>query len=110
MTPTDPLIPEPRHTHEDSEPADVGGQDQETAWLLAAALIQTRRQGNPHSRDAVAELLAEISAEYGAAIITRVVLGLTDVAAALLETGADSLKERPHTVLHDALSALRDAR
>ena len=58
----------------------------------------------------MAGTLAEMTAEYGAGTVTRVALGLADIAAALLEACAGSLKEAPHAVLGDALAALREDR
>ena len=82
--------------------------DEETSWLLAAALIETRRQGAPRPRDAVRGALAKMTAERGTETVTRAALGLADVAAALLEICADSLREPPQIVLRDVLAVLRD--
>jgi len=97
--------PEPRRAYHGCESAADQDDDEETSWLLAAALIETRRQG---ARDAVLGTLAEMTAERDAGTVTRVALGLADVAAALLEVCADSLLEPPHTVLRDVLAILRD--
>jgi hypothetical protein len=102
----------------DSDPCQAGqpggsaaaddDDDEEISWLLAVALIQARRQGDPHPRVAVMGLLAEMTVERGAGTVTRAALGLADVAAALLEICADSLGEAPHVVLGDVLAAMRD--
>jgi|SRR5579875_1322780 len=109
MASSNPPHPEPRRAQDGSGPA-AGQQDgEETSWLLAAALIETRRQGAARPRDAVLEVLAEMTAEHGAGTVTRVALGLADIAAALLEVCADSLMEPPQTVLRDVLAVLRDS-
>jgi hypothetical protein len=100
--------PEPRRAQFGCESAADQEDDEETSWLLAAALIETRRQGAPHPRDEVLGTLAEMTVEHGVGTVTRAVLGLADVAAALLEVCADSLKEPPQTVLRDVLTILRD--
>ena len=53
-------------------------------------------------------MLAEMPAKHGAGTVTQAVLGLADVAAALLEVCADSLVEPPQTVLRDILAILRE--
>lgn len=100
--------PEPRRAQHGCESAADQDSDEETSWLLAAALIETRRQGAPRPRDEVLGTLAEMAAERGAGTVTRVALGLADVAAALLEVCADSLMEPPPKVLRDVLDVLRD--
>jgi hypothetical protein len=106
---TNPPRPEPNRTGHECEPAaDQEEEDEETSWLLAAALIETRRQGAPRPRDEVMGLLAEMTVERGPGTVTRAALGLADIAAALLEVCADSLNEPPHTVLRDVLAVLRD--
>jgi hypothetical protein len=100
--------PEPRRTQRGCESAADQDDDEETSWLLAAALIETRRQGAPRPRDEVLGTLAEMTAERGAGTVTRVALGLADVAAALLEVCADSLMEPPPKVLRDVLDVLCD--
>jgi hypothetical protein len=100
--------PEPRRAQHGCESAADQDDDEETSWLLAAALIETRRQGDPRPRDAVLGTLAEMTAERGAGTVTRVAIGLADVAATLLEVCADSLMEPPQTVLRDVLAILRD--
>ena len=100
--------PEPRRAQHDCESAADQKDDEETSWLLAAALIETRRQGAPRPRDEVLGTLAEMTAERGAGTVTLAALGLADVAAALLEVCADSLMEPPQTVLRDVLAILRD--
>jgi hypothetical protein len=99
--------PEPRRAGHEWEFA-AGKEDEETGWLLAAALIEARRQGGPRPSDAVMALLAKMTVERGAGAVTRAALGLADVAAVLLEVCADSLKEVPETVLRDVLAILRD--
>jgi len=100
--------PEPRRAQHGCEPAADQEDDEEASWLLAAALIETRRQGAPRPRDEVLGTLAEMTAERGAGTVTLAALGLADVAAALLEVCADSLMEPPQTVLRDVLAILRD--
>ena len=100
--------PEPRCAQHGCESAADQDDDEETSWLLAAALIETRRQAAPRPRDEVLGTLAEMTAERDAGTVTQVALGLADVAAALLEVCADSLMERPQTVLRDVLATLRD--
>jgi hypothetical protein len=97
--------PKPRRAQHGCESAADQDDDEETSWLLAVALIETRRQG---ARDALLGTLAEMTAERGAGTVTLAALGLADVAAALLEVCADSLMEPPHTVLRDVLAILRD--
>jgi hypothetical protein len=97
--------PEPLRAEHGCEFAADRDDDEETSWLLAAALIETRRQG---ARDAVLGTLAEMTAERDAGTVTRVALGLADVAAALLEVCADSLMEPPQAVLREVLAVLRD--
>jgi hypothetical protein len=48
-----------------------------------------------------------MTAARGAGTITLAALGLADVAAALLEVCADSLREPPQAVLRDVLAILR---
>ena len=100
--------PEPRRAQHCCESAADQDDDEGTSWLLAAALIETRRQGAPRPRDEVLGTLAEMTAERGAGTVTLAALGLADVAAALLEVCADSLKEPPQAVLRDVLATLRD--
>jgi hypothetical protein len=109
MTMTEPPPPEPRRADEQGESA-TADEAEETNWLLAAALIETRLQGEPHSRDEVMGLLAEMTAERGPGTVTRATLGLADICATLLEVCADSLKEEPQTVLSGVLAILRDDR
>jgi hypothetical protein len=97
--------PEPLRAEHGCESAADRDDDEETRWLLAVALIETRRQG---ARDALLGTLAELTAERDAGTVTQVALGLTDVAAALLEVCADSLMEPPQAVLRDVLAVLRD--
>jgi hypothetical protein len=107
MAMTDPPRLEPRRANKQGESATASKEEEEeTSWLLAAALIETRRQGDPRPRGAVMGLLAELTAERGAGTVTRAALGLADVAAVLLEVCADSLKEAPHSVLRDVLAIL----
>ena len=107
MAMTNPLRPDARLAdHECGSIAEEAGD--ETSWLLAAALVEARRQGAPPPRDAVMGLLAEMTLERGAGTDTLAALGLADVAAVLLEFCADSLKEPPSTVLGDVLAFLRD--
>jgi hypothetical protein len=108
MTSSNPPRPVPRRARHGHESAAGQDDDKETSWLLAAALIETRRQGAPRPRDEVLGTLAEMTAERGAGTITRAALGLADIAAALLEVCADSLMEPPQTVLRDVLAILRD--
>ena len=108
MASTSTPRPEPLRAQHGCEPAADQKDDEETSWLLAAALIETRRQGAPRPRDEVLGTLAEMTAERGAGTITLAALGLADVAAALLEVCADSLKEPPQAVLRDILATLRD--
>jgi hypothetical protein len=105
MPSSDISRPEPPRAEYGCEPAADRDDDEETRWLLAVALIETRRQG---ARDALLGTLAEMTAERDAGTATQVALGLTDVAAALLEVCADSLMEPPHAVLRDVLAVLRD--
>jgi hypothetical protein len=107
MAMSDPPRPEPRRADEQGESATADAEE-ETSWLLAAALIETRLQGDPRPRDEVMGLLAEMTAEHGAGTVTRAALGLADVAATLLEVCADSLKEEPRSVLRDVLAILHD--
>jgi hypothetical protein len=91
--------------HESGSAAEDKGD--ETSWLLAAALVEARRRGDPPPRDAVMGLLADMTLEGGAGTVTLAALGLADVAAVLLEFCAHSLKESPPTVLGDVLAFLR---
>ena len=100
--------PDPPCAPPGAESAADQDDDEETSWLLAAALIETRRQGAPRPRDQVLGTLAEMTAERGGGTVTRAALGLTDVAATLLEVCADSLMEPPQTVLREVLAILRD--
>ena len=109
MTMTDPPPPEPRRADEQGESA-TAGEDEETSWLLAAALIETRLQGEPRPRDEVMGLLAQMTAERGPGTVTWAALGLADISATLLEVCADSLREEPQTVLSGVLAILRDDR
>src|ERR1700749_1661830 len=108
MASSDPPRPVPCRAQHDSESAADQEDDEETSWLLAAALIETRRQSAPRPRDEVLATLAEMTAERGAGTVTRAALGLADVAVLLLEVCADSLMQPPQTVLRDVLAALRD--
>ena len=108
MASSNPPSPEPRCAQYGCVSAADQDDDEETSWLLAAALIETRRQGAPRPRDEVLGTLAEMTAERGAGTVTRAALGLADIAAALLEVCADSLMESPQTVLSDVLAILRD--
>jgi hypothetical protein len=108
MASSNPPRPETRRAQHGCESAADQDDDQETSWLLAAALIETRRQGAPRPRDEVLGTLAEMTAERGAGTITLAAIGLADVAAALLEVCADSLREPPPAVLRDVLAILRD--
>ncbi len=96
------------HAQPGCESAPDQEDDKEISWLLAAALIETRRHRAPRPRDEVEGTLAEMTVERGAGTITRAALGLADIAAALLEVCADSLVEPPETVLRDVLAVLRD--
>jgi hypothetical protein len=107
---TDPPCPEPRPANEQGESVTPDAEEEEISWLLAAALIETRLQGDQRPRDEVMALLAEMTAERGAGTATRAALGLADVAATLLELCADALKEAPQTVLRDVLAVLREDR
>jgi hypothetical protein len=89
-----------------SEPP-TADDDEEISWLLAAALIETRRQGDARPQDMVMGLLAEMTVERGAGTVTLAALGLADLAATLLEACARSLGRAPHAVLRDALTTLR---
>ena len=100
--------PAPRRAEHGCESAADQEDDEETSWLLAAALIETRRQSAPSPRDEVLATLAEMTAERGAGTVTLAALGLADVAVTLLEVCADSLREPPQAVLRDVLAALRD--
>jgi hypothetical protein len=100
--------PEPRRAQHGCECAADQDDDEETSWLLAAALIETRREDAPRPRDEVLGTLAEMIVERGAGTVTLAALGLADVAAALLEVCVDSLMEPPQTVLRDVLATLRD--
>jgi hypothetical protein len=100
--------PEPRRAQHGCESADDPEDDEEISWLLAAALIETRRRDAPRPRDEVLGTLAEMIAERGAGTVTQAALGLADVAAALLQVCADSLMEPPQTVLREVLAILRD--
>jgi hypothetical protein len=106
MTTAGPLSPEPRRPSSQGEPV-VDEDDEETSWLLAAAVIEARRQGQPRPQEAVMGLLAEMTVQRGAGTVTRAALGLADVAATLVELCAGSLDKAPQTVLGDALAALR---
>lgn len=53
-------------------------------------------------------ILAEMTVERGRETAVLAALRLADVAAALLEVCADSLKEAPRDVLRDVLAILRD--
>jgi len=106
MTTFAPLSPEPRRPCSQGEPV-VDEDDEETSWLLAAAVIEARRQGQPRPQEAVIGLLAEMTVERGAGTVTRAALGLADVAATLLNLYAGSLDKAPQTVLGDVLAALR---
>jgi hypothetical protein len=111
MAMSDPPRPEPRRADEQGESATADEeQEKETSWLLAAALIETRLQGDGRSWHEVMGLLAEMTAERGAGTVTRAALGLADIAATLLEVCADSLKEEPQSVLGDVLAILHDDR
>jgi hypothetical protein len=104
---TNPPPPDTRLAdHECGSVAEEEGD--ETSWLLAAALVETRRQADPAPRDAIMGLLADMTLERGAGTVTLAALGLVDVAAVLLDFCADSLKESPPTVLGDVLDYLRD--
>ncbi|HEY3882615.1 MAG TPA: hypothetical protein VGM12_28865 [Trebonia sp.] len=107
MTTTVPLSPEPPSTGSQEKTVAADGDDEELSWLLAAALIETRRQGDDRPQDMVMALLAEMTVERGAGTVTLAALGLADVAAKLLEAYAGSLGEAPHAVLRDALTTLR---
>jgi hypothetical protein len=100
--------PEPRRAQHGCESAADQDDDEETSWLLAAALIETRRHSAPRPRDEVLATLAEMTAQRGAGTVTRAALGLADVAVILLEVCADSLMQPPETVLREVLAALRD--
>jgi hypothetical protein len=106
MTTAGPLSPESRRPCSQGEPV-VDEDDEETSWLLAAAVIEARRQGQPRPQEAVMGLLAEMTVERGAGTITRAALGLADVAATLLDLYAGSLDKAPQTVLGDVLATLR---
>lgn len=108
MALSNPPRPEPHPAPHGCESAADQEDDEETSWLLAAALMETRRQGAPRPRDEVLGTLAEMTAQRGAGTITLAALGLADVAAALLEVCADSLREPPQAVLRDVLAMLRD--
>ena len=97
--------PEPLRAEHGCESAAGRDDDEEIRWLLAAALIETRRQG---ARDALLGTLAEMTAERDSGTGTRVALGLADVAAALLEVCADSRMEPAQAVLREVLAGLRD--
>jgi hypothetical protein len=97
---------EPRRAGAERE--SVADEDEEVSWLLAAALISARRQGDPRPREAVMGALAQMSVERGAGTVALAAVGLADVAAALLEVCADSLRETPETVIRDVLAILRD--
>jgi hypothetical protein len=111
MASSNPPRPEPhpaQHGCGSAVDQEVQEDEEETSWLLAAALMETRRQGAPRPRDEVLGTLAEMTAERGAGTITLAALGLADVAAALLEVCADSLREPPQAVLRHVLAVLRD--
>jgi hypothetical protein len=108
MALSNPPRPEPHRAQHGCDSAADQEDDEETSWLLAAALMETRRQGAPRPRDEVLGTLAEMTAERGAGTITLAALGLADVAAALLVVCADSLREPPQAVLRDVLAILRD--
>jgi hypothetical protein len=108
MVSSTPRRPEPRRAQPSCEYVAGQEDDEETSWLLAAALIETRRHDALRPRDEVLGTLAEMTAKHGAGTVTQAALGLADVAAALLEVCADSLVEPPETVLRDILAILRD--
>ena len=99
--------PEPWRADQQNESA-VGYEGEETSWLLAAALIEAKRRGDGRRRDELMRLIAEMTVERGAETAVLAALGLADVAAALLEVCADSLKEAPQDVLRDVLDILHD--
>jgi hypothetical protein len=86
----------------------AGDEGEETSWLLAAALIEAKRRSDGRPRDELMRLIAEMTVERGRETVVLAVAGLADVAAALLEVCADSLKEAPQSVLRDVLAILRD--
>jgi hypothetical protein len=108
MTTADPACPEPRLADTEGEPAPE--DEDEISWLLAAALIETRRQGDPLPRNEVMGLLAEMTVERGPGTVTQAALGLTDIAGTLLEVCAHALGKAPESVLRDVLVILRDGR
>jgi hypothetical protein len=99
--------PEPRRLDQQRESAadDAGA---ETGWLLAASLIEATRRSDGRPRDELMRILAEMTVERGRETAVLAALRLADVAAALLEVCADSLKEAPRDVLRDVLAILRD--
>ena len=99
--------PDPWRADQQNETA-AGDGAEETSWLLAAALIEAKRRSDGRSRDELMRMLAEMTVERGEETVALAALGLADVAAALLEVCADSLKEPPQDVLRDVLAILRD--
>jgi hypothetical protein len=99
--------PEPWRPDQQCESAADDAGD-ETGWLLAASLIEAKRRSDGRPRAELMRILAEMTVELGAETAVLAALGLADVAAALLEVCADSLKEAPQDVLRDVLAILRD--
>ena len=80
-----------------------------TNWLLAISLIVAwRGNGSRRPQSAVAQRLAEMVAEGGAAAVEQAALGLTDVAGMLLELYADHAGASPDDVLQDVATLMRE--
>jgi hypothetical protein len=78
-------------------------------WLLAISLVVAwRGNGSVRPQAAVAQRLAEMVAEGGAAVVEQAALGLTDVAGMLLELYADHVGASSDDVLQDVATLMSD--
>jgi hypothetical protein len=81
----------------------VTGWDAEDAsWQLALSLIAAWRETDDARREALAQRLAELAAEGGAAAVEHAVLGLTALGNMFVELYADSAGRSVDAVLQDA--------
>jgi hypothetical protein len=80
----------------------TGWDAEDTSWQLALSLIAAWRETDGARREVLAQRLAELAAEGGAAAVEHAVLGLTALGNMFVELYADSAGRSVETILADA--------
>jgi hypothetical protein len=80
----------------------TGWDAEDTSWQLALSLIAAWRETDGARREALAQRLAGLAAEGGAAAVEHAVLGLTALGNMFVELYADSAGRSVETILADA--------